>query len=158
VGGRNIDAINQESAIIFKNMSGHEAGRYKAFGFLSESQYRDVLNAADFVISRAGSAIFEIAAFGKPSALIPLPESANDHQHMNALEYFQAGACIYFEEQNLLPNLFLNRIDEIFKDDKKRAELSAACAVFAKPNAADIVADEILRIATVDTDFYERAA
>lgn len=146
-GERNLESVKQESSLLLSGIGKEFQGRYKIFGFLTEFQYRDALNAADAVISRAGSAIFEIAAFGKPSALIPLPESANDHQRINALEYYKSGACIYFEEANLLPNLFVEQISELAFDEKKRERLIAASKKFAKPNAAEIIANEILRIA-----------
>ena len=146
VGNRNVESVKQESALILSGLGKEYAAKYKVFGFLGEGQYRNALNGADVVVSRAGSAIFEIAMFGRPSALIPLPESANDHQRINALEYFKSGACIYFEEANLLPNLFVEQISELAFDEKKRSRLVAACGKFAKPNAAQLLADEIVRI------------
>ncbi len=47
----------------------------------SEEELKKAYAASDLIISRAGSgSIFEIAALGKPSILIPLPESAQGHQ------------------------------------------------------------------------------
>jgi len=49
---------------------------------------RQALAAADLIIARAGAGtIAEIAAMGKPSILIPLPNAAADHQLKNATEF-----------------------------------------------------------------------
>ena len=49
-------------------------------------------NRADIVVSRAGATtIFELAALGKPSVLIPYPYATNQHQEINARSLVQAG-------------------------------------------------------------------
>jgi UDP-N-acetylglucosamine--N-acetylmuramyl-(pentapeptide) pyrophosphoryl-undecaprenol N-acetylglucosamine transferase len=59
-------------------------------------------------VSRAGAgAIFEIAALGLPSILIPLPESARKHQLKNAYCYAETGSSIIIEETNFMPHFFL---------------------------------------------------
>ncbi|NTV57491.1 MAG: undecaprenyldiphospho-muramoylpentapeptide beta-N-acetylglucosaminyltransferase, partial [Deltaproteobacteria bacterium] len=60
--------------------------------------YRD----ADLVVSRAGAgAVFEMAAMGKPSLLIPYPFSANRHQETNAQFLVEAGAAEMILQENL---------------------------------------------------------
>ena len=50
---------------------------YHPIGFLDEEKIKHAYKAADLIISRSGSgSIFEIAAVGKPSILIPLPSAA----------------------------------------------------------------------------------
>src|SRR5439155_5298159 len=41
-------------------------------------------SAADLVLSRAGSAVWEIAAAGRPAVLVPYPFATADHQARNA--------------------------------------------------------------------------
>jgi len=102
--------------------------------------------ASDLVVSRAGaSTIFEIAAFGKPSILIPLPESAQDHQRSNAYEYESLGAGYMIEEENLLTNLFLDRVINILSDKEKYNNASEAARKFAKPEAALNLARILMR-------------
>ena len=117
---------------------------YHLAGFLDDAQYANALAAADVVISRAGSgSIFEIAKAGKPSILIPLPESAQNHQYMNAFIYSRAGAATIMEEGNFTPNLFLEQIRVIANDSAKREQMSRAAKEFAKINAAQIIASDI---------------
>ncbi|RJP45677.1 UDP-N-acetylglucosamine--N-acetylmuramyl-(pentapeptide) pyrophosphoryl-undecaprenol N-acetylglucosamine transferase [Candidatus Parcubacteria bacterium] len=123
------------------------AHRYQAVGFLEENLKR-AFSAADVVVARAGSGtIFEIAAFAKPSILIPLSESANDHQRTNAYEFAKSGAAIVIEESNLLPGIFLNQVREVLKNRDSANKMSLAAGKFFKPGAAEIIAREMLRIA-----------
>lgn len=105
------------------------------------------LTAADLVVSRSGSWIFELAAFGKPSILIPLEESANDHQRTDAFEYAKSGAAVVIEEPNLLPAIFLNQAKDILTKPEVAQKMSEAAKAFYKAGAADLVAGEVLRLA-----------
>ena len=120
---------------------------YKFAGFLDLNGMKEALSEADAVLARSGSgSIFEIAAFGKPSILIPLEESANDHQKMNAYEYAKLGASIVIEEANLKPSIILSQLENILADKSKYAAMASAARKFARPDAAKIIAGEILQI------------
>lgn len=120
------------------------ASRYKAVSYL-EDDMAIALSAADIVVARAGSSsIFEIAAFGKPAILIPLLESANNHQRANAYEFAEAGAAAVIEEKNLQPAIFIHELANILNNPEKADKMSKASAAFFKPEAADVIAKEIL--------------
>lgn len=121
--------------------------RYKLAGFLNLAELRTALNAADVVICRAGSNIFEIAVFGKPAILIPLIGSANNHQLYNAYEYAENGAAVVVEEANFTANIVLRQIKDVLGDKQKREQMAQAAKAFAKPNAAQVIAEEILKLA-----------
>lgn len=119
--------------------------RYQAVAYL-ENELAYALSAADLVVSRAGSGtIFEIAAFGKPAILIPLKESANDHQKMNAFEFAKNGGGVVIEEENLLPHIFLSQIQTLLKDKEALNRMAVASKRFYKAGAAKIIAEEILK-------------
>lgn len=121
-------------------------GQYKWAGFLSAQEMSRALTAADMVITRAGaSSIFEIAAFGKPSILIPLEGAAGDHQTENAYQYEKGGACMVIEEPNLIPGIVIQRTRELLNDPQKLVAMSQAAKSFARPEAAKKIAEEILR-------------
>ena len=121
--------------------------RYRFKSYFSLEELKIAYNAADIVISRAGSgAIYEIAAFEKPAILIPLASAANDHQKINAYIYAKAGAAEVIEESNLKPNLLVVQIKEIIKNTEKKQSMSEAAKNFAKPEAAKMIGEEILKL------------
>ena len=74
--------------------------RYRVFGYLNDLSIRMATGISKLIISRAGSTIFEIAAWGLPSIIIPITDSNGDHQRKNAFNYARAGACTVIEENN----------------------------------------------------------
>lgn len=123
------------------------AKRYRPFPYLESKQLSLAAKAATLVISRAGSGIFEIALWGKPSILIPLPLARNDHQRENAYSYARTGAASVIEEQNLKPELFFSVIRSIVDDETKRSMMEAGAKTFAKTDAASKIAQVLLSIA-----------
>ncbi len=105
---------------------------YRPSEFL-DSDMASAYAAADCVVSRAGSAIFEIAAYGKPAVLIPLPEAANDHQRVNATTYAATGAAIMLEEKDASKETLISTIETAMGENEA---MSAAAKRFAKPDAA----------------------
>jgi len=111
---------------------------------------KDILKVADLVISRSGAnSISEIAANGKPAIFIPLMGSANNHQKMNAYSLAKVGACMVLEENNLGQNIFLKNINDLMENQELQNKLSEAIKAFYHPDAANRIADEILKIIEV---------
>jgi UDP-N-acetylglucosamine--N-acetylmuramyl-(pentapeptide) pyrophosphoryl-undecaprenol N-acetylglucosamine transferase len=139
--------ITKESAGLALSGSEH-ADRYKPFPFLNLLAMRMAAGAASLVISRAGSnSIFEIAAWGKPSVIIPIPEDVSRDQRSNAFEYARTGAALVVEQANLTPHLLASEIDRLMADDTLRTQMSEAAKSFARPDAAAKIAREILDLA-----------
>ena len=127
---------------------------YHLFPFLKEEELKKAYAICDLVISRAGAGtIFEIAALGKPSILIPLPESAQNHQLKNAYIFASAGAAILIEERNLTPDFFLGTIKNLFSNPKKMEEMRKAALKFAKPEAAKEIAQYLVSYLTKEKSF-----
>jgi len=147
-GRANYESVVGEGSVVGRDLPEEMKRRYKVIDYL-EKDMRIALEAADLVISRAGSgSIFEIAAFGKPSILIPLPDwvAAGGHQEKNAREYRVNGAAVVIEEENLLPNLFLEELKTLLVNPAKLTAMSEAAKQFAKPDAALKLAQIILRM------------
>lgn len=105
------------------------------------------LTAADAVISRAGSgSIFEIASFGRAAILVPLPESANDHQRLNAVAFMQGGGGTVVEEANLVPGILARTLAAILGNPEQRNAMEVASRSFSREGAADVIAAELLRL------------
>lgn len=143
-GTNNLENVKNEAAVILE--SGKKA-RYHPFGFLDEADLRDFYHASDLIISRAGaSSIFEIAAWGKPSILIPLSHAAQDHQRKNAYEYAASGACVVIEEGNLSPHIWLAEIKKALENPEALKRMGESAQRFARIDAAEVIAREILKM------------
>jgi len=114
---------------------------YHPFPFLNETELKHALKICDIVVSRAGSgSIFEVAACGKPSILIPLPEAAQNHQIKNAYLCQKLGACIVIEEENLTPGFFFEKLKYLLSKQDQLKEMSEKAKEFSQPRAAEIIA------------------
>lgn len=139
-----------ENAIRLAGEYGVKAGHdgYFAVASMNSSMMRNALALADLVISRAGAtSISEIAANKKASILVPLEKSANDHQRMNAYEIAKIGGAVVLEETNLGRHIFLEKIDQLLKDDEMRSAMAEKIQVFYHPNAAENIAAGIIKLA-----------
>jgi UDP-N-acetylglucosamine--N-acetylmuramyl-(pentapeptide) pyrophosphoryl-undecaprenol N-acetylglucosamine transferase len=141
IGEKNFTDIKAEADIVIK---GENKQFYHPFPFFREEEYRQALAVADLAIGRAGaSTIFELAAMGKPSILIPLPEAAQRHQFKNAYAYSANGAAIVLEEANLTPNFFLEKLRYLFSRPQDLEKMSQQALKFAKPAAAKQIAQAL---------------
>ena len=154
-GKINYEKVKGEADVVFQEIIGDKERQedYHPLPFFEEtttpsiSSLKDVFTVSDLIIARAGSGlIFEIAASGKPSILIPLPWASRGHQKKNAYEYAKNEATVVIEEGNLKPNVFSDLIIQIISDKKKKEKMSQAALEFAKPKAAYDIAQHLLQI------------
>lgn len=117
---------------------------YHPFPFLREEEVKQAYALADMIVGRAGAGtIFEIAAVGRPSILIPLPEAAQGHQVKNAYAYAVQGAAIVMEEGNFTPNFFLEKLKTLFTQPLELEKMSRAALKFSQPEAARLIANSL---------------
>ncbi|MFZ5559377.1 MAG: undecaprenyldiphospho-muramoylpentapeptide beta-N-acetylglucosaminyltransferase [Patescibacteria group bacterium] len=146
-GQRNLEVTLKETQKILKSCENLKQF-YHPVGFLNAEELKHAYALADLIINRAGAgSIFEIAALGKPSILIPIPNSAQDHQRKNAYEFAQTGGAIVLEQENLTPNIFLEEISRILGNASKVQEMAQKAKSFYKPNTAERIRDEIINLA-----------
>ena len=84
------------------------------------ADFGDALAAADLAISRAGGTVWELAAAGTPSILVPYPHATADHQALNA-RYFERGegrSWFVRRSSHRVPAL----VDELLGDSGPAAE------------------------------------
>ncbi len=84
----------------------------------------DYLALADYIISRAGSgAINEFLALRKPMLLIPLSKSCSRGDQIENAKLFQSlGYCQMLEEEEFNEQLFLEKLKDLIKNNKKFKE------------------------------------
>ncbi len=156
VGARNFTEYQQTYNFVSKNHPVEIKKNYLPFPFLDDRKMALVLHAADIIISRAGAgAISEIAASGKPAILVPLPDSANDHQRENAYAYAKTGAALVIEEENLLPNLVITQIEKILSNKAIYERMSSAARAFYKGSVAEIIAKDIIVTSGILANYTE---
>src|SRR5204863_9616977 len=96
-------------------------------------------SAADLVLSRAGSSVWEVAAAGRPAILVPYPFATGDHQAKNAQHFVRAGGAIMVREIDLedVPDLVRSLLD----DPPRLQRMGAAMLRAARPEAAGEIAE-----------------
>ena len=103
--------------------------------------------AADLVISRAGaSSISEFCLIGKPVILVPSPNVAEDHQTKNALALVNVDAALYVKDVEA-PAQLLEVAIKTVNDEQKLTSLRTNILKLALPDSADIIADEVIKLA-----------
>ena len=103
--------------------------------------------AADIVVSRAGaSSISELCLLGKPCILVPSPNVAEDHQTKNALALSTKDAAIFIADKDAKDTLIATVLRTI-EDDAKLASLSENVKKLAFHNSADVIAEEVYKLA-----------
>jgi UDP-N-acetylglucosamine--N-acetylmuramyl-(pentapeptide) pyrophosphoryl-undecaprenol N-acetylglucosamine transferase len=109
--------------------------------------FADALAAADLVVARAGGSVLELAAAGLPSILVPYPHATADHQTANARYMEQAGAALVVPDAELDGPRLAREVGGLLRDGGRLAAMGNAAAEAARPDAADRIADELLRLA-----------
>ena len=126
----------------------------EAFGDIPNLKVLDFISdmgaaytAADLVISRAGaSSISEFCLIGKPVILVPSPNVAEDHQTKNAMALVNKDAAIYVKDADA-PDTLLKTALETAANDAKLASLSENIKKLGLKDSADIIADEVVKLA-----------
>jgi UDP-N-acetylglucosamine--N-acetylmuramyl-(pentapeptide) pyrophosphoryl-undecaprenol N-acetylglucosamine transferase len=104
------------------------------------------LSAADLVVARAGGSVWEIAAAGRPALLVPYPHATADHQTRNA-EYFERrGAAAVVPEDRLD---LRRQVEKLLADAQHLQHMAAAMRALARPDAAEVIAEELIDLARV---------
>ena len=144
-GKANLEEIKATTSVTLKD---HPYGyRYHPFDYLDELALRMSAGAATVIVSRAGSTIFEIAAWGIPSIIIPLPHSISHDQTANAFAYASTGAASTIEENNLTPHVLIEEINRISGSPAISKVMREHAKAFSRLDSAQVIADAILNIA-----------
>ena len=103
---------------------------------------------ADLVVSRAGAgSISEFCLLGKPVILVPSPNVAEDHQTKNALALVNKNAALYVKDVEA-PALLIPLAIDTIQNDAKLKSLSENILKMALPASAEIIAKEVVTLAS----------
>ncbi len=111
--------------------------------FISKMEY--AYAAADIVVSRSGSTLYELCAVKKPVIFIPYPHASEDHQTVNAMNLVEKDAAIMIPDREAKEKL-IPAIIALAGDAQRRTALSNNIGRLAKTDADQQIAKEILAI------------
>lgn len=144
-GRANIDDIKATASVILKDNK--YASRYHPYDYMNEVMMRMAAGTTSVVVTRAGSTIFEIAAWAVPSIVIPLSPEISHDQTMNAFAYARTGAASIIEENNLSAHVLLAEINRINDNPQISDTMRKQARGFARLDSAGVIADALLDIA-----------
>ncbi|MCL5017518.1 MAG: UDP-N-acetylglucosamine--N-acetylmuramyl-(pentapeptide) pyrophosphoryl-undecaprenol N-acetylglucosamine transferase [Patescibacteria group bacterium] len=146
IGRDNFKEFKSDYDFLSQALPENIKSNYKPFAYFDEN-LRDAYIASDLVLARASSGtIFELACFGRPAILVPLPDAANDHQRLNAIELKKAGAAIVIEQENFLSHLVIINLEKEISSPDVLKKMSEAAYAFYKPFSADRIAAYLLSL------------
>ncbi len=141
VGNGNLNEIKSITKLILENNEFKD--RYFVDGFIDVSLFYPKV---DLVITRAGSALFEIAMWQLPSIIIPIPETISRDQRSNAYAYAKTGSALVLEEENLSENILFTNIEQILEESFYNKMVKSTKDLNYSRNSATVIARELIGI------------
>lgn len=103
------------------------------------------LAASEVVVIRSGAgSLFDTAAVGRASVLIPYPYAAGNHQLHNARYFTECDAAELLMDDEVSPEILRKRIEDLLNDSGRRGKMAARMNALATPEAAERVADTLI--------------
>ena len=102
--------------------------------------------AADLVISRSGAGtVSELCLVAKPVLFVPSPNVAEDHQTANARALVKEGAAVMVADKVCCDEAMAEAM-RLMQDEEALRRMSENLERLARPNAAEDIVDEILKL------------
>jgi UDP-N-acetylglucosamine--N-acetylmuramyl-(pentapeptide) pyrophosphoryl-undecaprenol N-acetylglucosamine transferase len=121
--------------------------RYFVSRFFGE-EIKHVFALADLVVSRAGAGtVAELCALGKPAIYVPLVPTGGDEQTRNAQMCAHVGAASIIKQDEMNGARLLSELGVLLPDTERLQQMSAAAQTLARPNAAQELAQALLKMA-----------
>ncbi len=118
--------------------------------------FRDLparMAASHLVISRSGaSTVAELAAIGRPAILVPLPHALDQDQLANAAVLEKAGGAVRLKQAAFSPERLAAEIARLAAAPDQLAAMAAAARSAGAIDAADRLAELVLRVAALKGD------
>jgi UDP-N-acetylglucosamine--N-acetylmuramyl-(pentapeptide) pyrophosphoryl-undecaprenol N-acetylglucosamine transferase len=105
---------------------------------------------AHLIVGRSGaSTVAELSAIGRPSILVPLPHALDQDQFHNAGVLQEAGGAIRIEQRDFTPERVASEITRLAADPAALAAMARAAKSAGAPDAADRLADLVIKVAGI---------
>ncbi len=122
----------------------HREPRLVVRGFIDRMDL--AYDAASIIASRAGAmSIAELALVGKPTLLVPSPHVAEDHQTKNARSVVDRQGAVMLPDNKVVRDLE-KEVRQLLNDAERCAAMSKALMSTARPQAAEAVAEEVIKL------------
>lgn len=147
-----IEKIKQSGyQLIWQTGKSYEAPRsfgeglgVRLYPFIKEMHW--AYACADIIVSRAGAlSISELCLVDKPVILVPSPNVSEDHQTKNAMALMHKNAAIMIRDSDA-KILLVDKALELISNLETCNNLAANIRQLGKPNAADEIAKEIIKL------------
>lgn len=149
--------VKEDIAFIFATGTGFYDSFIEELGEVSLKPYQRIvpylddmanaLAASDLVIGSAGAiSLAEITALGRPSVIIPKAYTAENHQEYNAKSVEKQGGGVCILEKELTPEKLNETVMKLLGDREALISMSVASKKIGKPEAIDLIYDEVLKV------------
>jgi UDP-N-acetylglucosamine--N-acetylmuramyl-(pentapeptide) pyrophosphoryl-undecaprenol N-acetylglucosamine transferase len=118
---------------------------YRLFEYVTP--FADALAAADLSVARSGGSVFELAAAGVPSILVPYPHATADHQAGNARHMAEAGAAVVVPDAEVDAGRLRIEVERLLAEPDRLRAMAASARSVARPDAAERIARAALQCA-----------
>ncbi len=117
---------------------------YQCYDLLDTAHTAQAMGQADLVIARAGlGTLSELAYLGKPSVIIPIPES---HQEDNAQYFADSKAIFLLKQDELIDKIFLSTVRDLIYNEPLRKNLAHNMSLAMKQGANEVLRDLIIKL------------
>ena len=130
--------VHQMGAANFRSST---TSSYHPAAFFGE-ELPHLFAAATLVICRSGAnTVWELAALGKPSLLIPLTRAASRGDQIENARYFEGrGAAVVLEESQASPRCLVDTVLHLIDDERTLEEMSRRASRLGSPDSARRIA------------------
>lgn len=111
--------------------------QYSVEPFLDAAQLKTAYSSAAVALARSGGTMAELAMFGIPSVLVPLPSAASNHQYHNATEFAEMGAAVIELENETSPKRIATAIDGWLSSESARETARRSLQEWDVPDATE---------------------
>ena len=104
--------------------------------------------AAHLVIARSGaSTVAELTAIGRPAILVPLPHALDQDQLANAAALAAAGGALLIRQSDFTAERLGRELETLLANPSKLSAMATAARKVGRVDAAERLADEVMRVA-----------
>ncbi|MCU0315511.1 MAG: UDP-N-acetylglucosamine--N-acetylmuramyl-(pentapeptide) pyrophosphoryl-undecaprenol N-acetylglucosamine transferase [Fimbriimonadaceae bacterium] len=118
---------------------------YQIKSYVQAEEMASAMFNCSVAVCRSGAGtLAELAAFRKPSVLIPYPHAFGQHQHTNAMEFVEMGAADLVGQEDISPADLEARIHSWNLDHDRRKTAEQALADWDVPDSVDRILSIIM--------------